>query len=202
MRDIRWLMVLTENDAIVDQRDLDGLVHLAVTAERNGIDAVMLSEHVVLGRDSGAAGEMVNRRDYAAPGNQQPSYAWPSSIVLLSAIAQATERARLVAGAIIAPAAPAAAGQGVRHARPALARTARGAPDRALEPGRVRRARGAVRRARPILDEQLEVLALAWGPYPISHEGTHFPFRDVSSRGQPPRKGRPSGSAVRGYTHR
>ena len=30
-----------------------------------------------------------------------------------------------------------------------------------------------------ILDEQLEVLAKAWGPYPIRHEGTYFPFGDV-----------------------
>ena len=79
--DIRWLMVLTENDALVDPRDLRGLVDLAVTAEANGVDGVMLSEHVLLGRDSGAAGRMANPRDYAAPGNQPPSYAWPSSCV-------------------------------------------------------------------------------------------------------------------------
>jgi hypothetical protein len=30
---------------------------------------------------------MANPRDYAAPGNQPPSTAWPSSLVLLSAIA-------------------------------------------------------------------------------------------------------------------
>jgi alkanesulfonate monooxygenase SsuD/methylene tetrahydromethanopterin reductase-like flavin-dependent oxidoreductase (luciferase family) len=30
-----------------------------------------------------------------------------------------------------------------------------------------------------ILDEQLEVLAKAWGPYPISHDGPRFPFTDV-----------------------
>ena len=30
-----------------------------------------------------------------------------------------------------------------------------------------------------ILDEQLEVLAKAWGPFPIRHEGTYFAFGDV-----------------------
>ena len=30
-----------------------------------------------------------------------------------------------------------------------------------------------------ILDEQLEVLAKAWGPYPIRHDGPRFPFDDV-----------------------
>ena len=30
-----------------------------------------------------------------------------------------------------------------------------------------------------ILDEQLEVLARAYGPFPISHQGPRFPFEDV-----------------------
>jgi alkanesulfonate monooxygenase SsuD/methylene tetrahydromethanopterin reductase-like flavin-dependent oxidoreductase (luciferase family) len=135
---------------------------------------------VVLGRDSGAAGEMANPRDYAAPGNQPPSTAWPSSIVLLSAIAQATSMLRLVAGAVIAP---------LRH--PLLLAKELGTLD-LLSGGRLVvlptvswsrdeydalgvpfGERGA------ILDEQLEVLAMSWGPYPISHAGPRFPFRDV-----------------------
>ena len=60
----------------------------------------MLSEHVVLGRDSGAEGEMHNPRDYAAPGNQSPAYPWPNSVVVMAAIAQATSRLRIVAGAM------------------------------------------------------------------------------------------------------
>ena len=99
MSRVKLLMVLTENETLVGPRDLHGLVDVAVTAEAAGIDGVMMSEHVLLGPDSGAAGEMVNVRDYAAPGNQSPSYAWPSSIVMLSAIAQATTTLRLVAGA-------------------------------------------------------------------------------------------------------
>jgi len=180
MADLRWLMVLTENNAIVDPRDLGGLVDLAVTAEANGIDGVMLSEHVVLGRDSGAAGEMANPRDYAAPGNQSPDYSWPSSIVLLSAIAQATTRLRLVAGAVIAP---------LRH--PLLLAKELGTLD-LLSEGRLvvlptvswsREEYAALgvpfaERGR-ILDEQLEVLSAAWGPYPVSHPGPRFPFTDV-----------------------
>lgn len=178
--DIRWLMVLTENEAIIDPRDLGALVDLAVTAEATGIDGVMLSEHVVLGHDAGSAGEMSNRRDYAAPGNQSPAYPWPSSIVLLSAIAQATERLRLVAGAVIAP---------LRH--PLLLAKELGTLD-ILSGGRLvvlptvswsRDEYAALRvpfeeRGR-ILDEQLEVLSRAWGPYPISHDGPRFPFTDV-----------------------
>ena len=180
MADVRWLMVLTENEAILDPRDLGGLVDLATQAEANGIDAVQLSEHVVLGRDSGAAGEMHNPRDYAAPGNQSPDYPWPSSLVLMAAIAQATTSLRLVGRAIIAP---------LRH--PLLLAKELGTLD-LLSGGRLvvlptvswsRDEYAALGvpfadRGR-ILDEQLEVLAKAWGPYPISHDGPRFPFTDV-----------------------
>ena len=180
MADVRWLMVLTENEAILDPRDLGGLVDVAVMAEANGVDGVMLSEHVALGRDSGAAGEMANIRDYAAPGNQSPATPWPSSIVLLSAIAQATSSLRLVAGAVIAP---------LRH--PLLLAKELGTLD-LLSCGRLvvlptvswsRDEYAALgvpfaERGR-ILDEQLEVLAKSWGPYPFRHEGRYFSFGDV-----------------------
>ncbi|MBI1378067.1 MAG: TIGR03619 family F420-dependent LLM class oxidoreductase [Frankiales bacterium] len=180
MTELRWLMVLTENEAILDPRDLGGLVEVARVAEANGVDGVMLSEHVLLGPDSGAAGTMANPRDYAAPGNQSPAYPWPNSVVLLSAIAQATSSLRLVAGAIIAP---------LRH--PLLLAKELGTLD-LLSQGRLvvlptvswsrdeYAALGVPFAERgKILDEQLEVLAKAWGPYPISHDGPRFPFRDV-----------------------
>jgi len=123
---------------------------------------------------------MTNPRDYAAPGNQPPSTAWPSSLVLLSAIAQATSSLRLVAGAIIAP---------LRH--PLLLAKELGTLD-LLSGGRLvvlptvswsrdeYDALGVPFGERgKILDEQLEVLEKSWGPYPISHEGPRFPFTDV-----------------------
>ena len=72
-------------------------------AEDSGFDAVMISEHVVLGPDASANGVMGNPRDYAMPGNQDPEMPWPNSLMLLSAMASVTEQLRLVAGAIIAP---------------------------------------------------------------------------------------------------
>ena len=177
---MRWLMVLTENDAIVDARDVGALVDLAVTAEANGVDGVMVSDHVLLGPSAGASGVMGNLRDYAAPGNQDPATPWPSSIVLMSAIAQATATLRIVSGAIIAP---------LRH--PLLLAKELGTLD-LLSRGRLVvlptvswhvdeydalgvpfGERGA------ILDEQLDVLAKSWGPYPIRHDGPRFPFGDV-----------------------
>ena len=83
--------------------DVSDLVDFAVAAEAAGIDGVMVSEHIVLGPSANALGLPKNPRDYALPGNQEPWTSWPSPIVLLSAVAQATERLRLVAGAIITP---------------------------------------------------------------------------------------------------
>ena len=99
----KLVLVLSENWTLTPSRDLRTLVRLAVEAEDAGIDAVMVSEHVVLGRGADAGGVPSNPRDYALPGNQDPATPWPSSLVLLSAVAAATTRLRLVAGAIIAP---------------------------------------------------------------------------------------------------
>lgn len=99
----KLLLVLSENWTLTSPRDLRALVAMAAEAEQAGIDGVMVSEHVVLGPSAGASGVMANPRDYAYPGNQEPDMPWPSSVVLLSAIAAATQRLRLVAGAIIAP---------------------------------------------------------------------------------------------------
>src|SRR6476659_8191789 len=103
MADARIVLVLSENWTMVSPRDLPALVQLACDAEQAGVDTVMLSEHVVLGRDSSAAGIMGNPRDYAAPGNQDPATPWPDSIVLASAIAAATSTVRIALAAVIAP---------------------------------------------------------------------------------------------------
>ena len=179
-RETRLMMVLTENDALVDPRDVRGLVTMAVEAERCGIDGVQISDHVLLGPGAGALGRMENPRDYAAPGNQDPATAWPSSLVLMSAIAQATSTIRILAGAVIYP---------LRH--PLILAKDLGTLD-LLSHGRLivlptvswhRDEYDALgipfsERGR-ILDEQLEIMSAAWGPYPIRHEGHYFTFADV-----------------------
>ena len=103
LSDLKLVLVLSENWTLTPPRDLRGLVEMAVVAEDAGFDAVMVSEHIVLGPSAGAEGIMGNPRDYAMPGNQDPAMPWPSSLVLLSAIAAATTRMRLAACAVIAP---------------------------------------------------------------------------------------------------
>ncbi len=177
---IRLVLVLTENHTLVEPRDLEGLVAMAVQAEEAGVDAVMCSEHVVLGPSAARLGMMRNPREYAAPGNQDPASAWPSSLVLLSAVAARTTRLRLAAAAVIAP---------LRH--PLLLAKEFGTLD-LLSRGRLvvlpsvswhaqeYEALGVPFRDRGrILDEQLDVLSRAWGRYPLQHEGPFYSFGDV-----------------------
>ena len=99
----RLILILSENWTLFPPGDLRALVRAAVEAEDAGFDAVMVSEHIVLGPSADEEGQPDNPRDYALPGNQDPRTPWPSSLLLLSAVAAATARIRLVAAAVIPP---------------------------------------------------------------------------------------------------
>jgi probable F420-dependent oxidoreductase len=176
----RLVVVLSEQWTLVDPRDLDALVAMAVEVEAAGADAVMLSEHVVLGRSAASEGVMGNPRDYALPGNQDPAMPWPSSIVLLSAMAAATTRIRLAAAAIIAP---------LRH--PLLLAKDLATLD-LLSRGRLvflptvswhRDEYAALGvpfdRRGELLDEHLAAWSVLWRQSPASFAGEHYRFDDV-----------------------
>ena len=177
----RMVLILSENETLMSRRDLPELVRWARVAEDAGFDGVMVSEHIVLGPDASDQGRMSNPRMYAMPGNQDPETPWPNSLMLLSAISSVTTDVRLIASAIIAP---------LRH--PLLLARELGTLD-LLSGGRIvvqptvswsrdeYAALGVPFGQRgKILDEQLEILRLAWGPGPISFEGEFFSFHDVS----------------------
>ena len=184
----RLVLILSENWTLLDPRDLPSLVTLAVEAEAAGFDAVMVSEHVVLGRDADEAGPPANPRDYALPGNQDPRMPWPSSLLLLAAVAAATTRIRLVAGAVIPP---------LRH--PLLLAKELATLD-LLSRGRLvvqptvswhrseYTALGVPFSERgALLDEHLAVWRLVWRESPASHEGRHYSFTDVFLEPKPSR---------------
>jgi probable F420-dependent oxidoreductase len=187
----RFVLVLSENWTMTAGRDLPALVRWAREAEDAGFDAVMISEHIVLGPDAGAGGVMGNPREYALPGNQDPCTPWPSSLMLLAAIAAVTSRLRLAAAAVLAP---------LRHPL-ALARdlgtldlisggrlvvqpTVSWSRDEYAALGVPFDKRGA------LLDEQLEIWDLLWRGSPVSYHGRHFSFEDVYFE---PRAHRPDG---------
>jgi probable F420-dependent oxidoreductase len=190
----RMCLILSENWTMVSGRDLASLVRWARAAEDAGFDSVMISEHIVLGPSAGARGIMANPREYALPGNQDPATPWPSSIVLLAAIAAVTERVRLVAGAVIAP---------LRH--PLLIARELGSLD-LISGGRLvvlptvywleeeYAALGVPFRSRgDLLDEHLAAWAALWRQTPAAHTGRHYPFRDVYFE---PKAFRPQGPAL------
>ena len=188
------LMILTENHTMLDPRDMRGMVKLAQVAEETGFDAVMVSEQTMLGGDSAVNGLMSNPRMYAAIGNQDPFTPWPSSVATLAAVAAATERVRVVAGAIIPP---------LRH--PLLLAKDLATIDLLAE-GRLvvqptvswqkaeYEAHGIpFHRRGAVLDEHLAAMAALWQGSPAQFEGEFFRFSDVYSE---PKAWRPTGPVM------
>jgi probable F420-dependent oxidoreductase len=177
---VRLILILSENWTMTSPRDLRALVRMAQEAEDAGIDGVMVSEHVVLGRGADAEGVPANPRDYALPGNQEPDMPWPASLLLLAAVAAATTRLRLAASAVIAP---------LRH--PLLLAKDMATLD-VLSEGRLvvqptvswhRAEYDALgvpfRRRGALLDEHLEAWRALWAATPASYDGRHYRFEDV-----------------------
>jgi probable F420-dependent oxidoreductase len=185
----RFVLVLSENWTMVSPRELRTLVRIAQEAQDAGIDGVMLSEHLVLGPSAGAMGRPANPRDYAAPGNQDPATPWPDSIVIMSAIAAATQQLRLIGAAIIAP---------LRH--PVLLAHQLATLDLLCE-GRLvvqptvswhrdeYEALGVpFARRGELLDEHLAAWQELWRNTPASFEGRHYRFNDVYLEPKPYRR--------------
>jgi len=180
--------VLTENWTMVDPRNIRDIVRMAQEAEDAGFDMVMVSDHVLLGPSAGSGGRMANPRDYAMPGNQDPATAWPSSMVLLSAIAAATSRIRIGAIALIAPlrhplalAKDLATLDLLSEGRLVIQPTVSWHADEYAALGVPFDKRGS------ILDEHLEIWRRVWRDSPVSFSGDFFSFKDVYVEPKPSR---------------
>ena len=184
----RLVLVLSENWTLLPPSDIHGVVGLAAAAEDAGFDGVMVSEHVVLGPTADARGLPSNPRDYALPGNQDPRTPWPSSLLVLSAVAAVTSRIRLIAGAVIPPlrhplllAKELATLDLLSQGRLVVQPTVSWHRDEYEALGVPFEERGA------LLDEHLAVWRLAWDESPASHEGRAYRFRDVYVEPKPSR---------------
>ena len=189
----KLILILSENWTMTSPRDLPSLVRMAVESEDAGFDAVMVSEHVVLGPDAGSDGLPDNPRDYALPGNQDPATPWPGSLMLLSAVAAVTSRLRLVAGAIIPP---------LRH--PLLLAKDLATLDLLSEGRLVVQPTVSWHRAEyealgvefssrgALLDEHLAAWRVLWHDTPASFEGSHYRFHDVFLEPKPLRPDGPT----------
>ncbi len=185
----RLVLILSENWTLWPPGDVRALVDAAVEAEEAGFDAVMMSEHVVLGPGADAEGVPENPRDYALPGNQDPSTPWPDPLAVLVAAGAVTARLRLVASSIIAP---------LRH--PLLLAKQLATVD-LVSKGRLV-VQPTVSWHRPeyealgvpfekrgeLLDEHLASWRTLWRDSPASFEGTHYRFSDVTLEPKPYRR--------------
>ncbi len=177
---MKTIILLTENWDLFDPRDLSGLIDAARVAEEAGIDAVMVSEHIVLGPDAGAGSPKRNPREFDMPGNQPPDTTHPSLIAMLGALAVATSRVRIIAGAIL----------------PVLRHPLQVAKDLAtidlLSKGRLivmptvswhKQEYSALgidfHKRGKMLDEQLDIWRMAWSQSPISFQGEFYQFEDA-----------------------
>ena len=187
MLEPKLVVMLSEVWTMVDPRDLAGLVELGAVAEQAGADGVLIGEHIVLAENSAREGLPQNPREWLGAWDQDPRFAHPSSLELLSAIAATTTTLRLVR---CCPshhdAASAHPGEAARHPGPAFPRTARLFPGTELAREGVRRRRRPVRPSRRILDEQLEVWERAWSVDGFRYDGRHYRFERSSSS---PRRG-------------
>jgi alkanesulfonate monooxygenase SsuD/methylene tetrahydromethanopterin reductase-like flavin-dependent oxidoreductase (luciferase family) len=182
----RLVLILSENWTLAPPRDLRALVRFAVEAEDAGFDGVMMSEHVVLGRRSDARGIPPNPREYALPGNQDPATPWPSSLLVLSAVAAATSRLRVIAGAIIPP---------LRH--PLMLAKELATLDLLAEGRLVVQPTPSWHRAEyealgvrfdergDLLDEHLAAWRVLWGNAPASFAGRHYASSEVHLEPKP-----------------
>jgi probable F420-dependent oxidoreductase len=190
----KLILILSENWTIASPRDLRQLVNFAVEAEEAGFDGVMVSEHIVLASGSHADGLPGNPREYALPGNQDPRMPWPSSLILLGAIAAATTRMRLIAGALIAP---------LRH--PLVLAKQLATLDLLAEGRLVVQPTVSWHRAEyealgvpfdergDLLDEHLAAWDVLWRETPAYFQGRHYRFSDVYLE---PKPYRPSGPVL------
>lgn len=189
---VKTMMMLSEGWDLFDRNDLTQLIEAARIAERAGITGVASSEHVVLGKDSSAVGPKFNPREFDAPGNQSPDTPWPSSLMLLSAVAAACPSLELYAAAIIPVlrhplqvakdlATLDQLSRGKLHVFP----TVSWSRDEYAALGQPFEQRGKM------LDEHFEIWQLAWAEGPASYAGKHFQFEDVWCEPKPFRPGGP-----------
>jgi probable F420-dependent oxidoreductase len=177
---MKSILLLTENWNLFPARDLQSLVNAARIAEEAGIDGVQLSEHIVLGPAANEGEPKRNYREYDGLGNQPPATPWPSSLLVLSAIAAVTTRLNLFAGAIL----------------PVLRHPLQVAKDLAtldlLSKGRLVAyptvswheqeyiALGKDFRKRgKMLDEQFEIWRKVWTESPASYSGEFYKFDNI-----------------------
>lgn len=185
-------VILSELDTLIEPTEERQVLRFARQAEDAGYHGIHIIDHVVMGPSSCRNGLPDNPRAYRWVGNQAPDQHMPSQIVMMSAIAAVTSRIRLMATATLTP------------LRPPLLNAKQWATLDLISEGRLTitpiggwqeeeyAAMGVpfAERGRR-LDEQLEIMHLAWRETPISYHGEFYRFKDVYVMPKPVQEGGP-----------
>jgi len=185
-------IMLSELDTLIKPEEERLVLDFARQAEDAGYDGIHIIDHVVMGPSSCFNGPPENPRGLRWVGNQAPDQQMPSQIVMMSAIAAVTSRIRLNATATLAP---------LRHP---LLNAKQWATLDLISNGRVTilpiggwqaeeyEAFGIPHKERGRrLDEQLEIMRLAWTQTPISYDGEFYKFKDIYVMPKPVQPGGP-----------
>lgn len=185
-------VILSELDTLIHPEDERRVLDFARQAEDAGWYGINIIDHIVMGPGAARNGLPKNPRDFRWVGNQRPEQHMPSQIVMMSAIAAVTSRIRLMATATLAP------------LRPPLLNAKQWATLDLISAGRLTltpiggwqdeeyEAMGVPFEERGgRLDEQLEIMKLAWSETPISYSGRYYRFDNVFVNPKPVQPGGP-----------
>ncbi len=185
-------VMLSELDTLIKPEEERLVLDFARQAEDAGYHGSHIIDDVVMGPNSCFNGPPENPRGLRWVGNQAPDQQMPSQIVMMSAIAAVTSRIRLNATATLAP---------LRHP---LLNAKNWATLDLISNGRVTilpiggwqreeyEAFGIPHEERGRrLDEQLEIMRLAWTETPISYDGEFYKFKDIYVMPKPVQPGGP-----------
>jgi alkanesulfonate monooxygenase SsuD/methylene tetrahydromethanopterin reductase-like flavin-dependent oxidoreductase (luciferase family) len=100
------MLALSELFTLIPEDQEHLHLEFARIAEGEGIEAVFVSEHVVMGPSAGALGRADNPREFVFTRMQDPATPWPSPLIKLAAMAGATSTLRVTSGRADCAAAP------------------------------------------------------------------------------------------------
>ncbi|MBV1917150.1 MAG: TIGR03619 family F420-dependent LLM class oxidoreductase [Sphingomonadaceae bacterium] len=157
-------------------RDVQGVIDVAVAADRKGIDFVSLGDHLGFNRET----HEERRQSYGFPFVLEEP--WPEPITFLTAVAACTTQIRLSAFVLIAP------------LRPALLLAKQLATLDRISNGRVMMGLGVGWQEKEFraagmpfdgrfgdLEDYVGAMRSLWGPPPASYKGRNFEFDDFYS---------------------
>lgn len=189
---VRLAFLLSELHAVLDRHDLARTVEVARMAEDNGIDDVIVGEHIAMGPDAGRDGIPDNVREFISEFRQHSDHPHLEGPTTLAAIAGATSRIRLVASALLGALRPPA----VMAKQLATLDVLSGGrltvmPSVSWQPQEYEACGVPFKTRGKVLDDSIGAWRALWGEQPASFSSDSVSFENVWCQPAPTRPGGP-----------